>query len=60
MQLFSAVIGLEKDIEAIVCSGANVDILDNGHRKTPLHYAAESGESIALKTFSLAIVLNSF
>lgn len=57
MQLFSAVIGSENDVESIIRSGANVDILDKELRKTPLHYAAKSGETIVFKILLLAIVL---
>lgn len=53
MQIFLAVIGMETDVESIVRSGANVDILDEKLRKTPLHYAAESGEAHILNKFRL-------
>lgn len=52
MQLFIlTMIGLEKDIELIVNSGANVDIPDKKLSRTSLHYAADIGETITLQSF---------
>lgn len=35
---------MEKDVELIIDSGADVDTADKNQEKTPLHYAAASGE----------------
>lgn len=35
---------MEKDVELIIDSGANVDVVDKNQGKTPLHYAAANGK----------------
>lgn len=54
MQLFFGAIGMEKDIELIARSGANVDILSKALQRTPLHFATGSGETIIQYVFRKA------